>query len=118
MYIRRGAIGISVCICVTECRFIRCVIQRPPFWHLIPFPLSVTTFFVLSLWKCRSLSKLPLLSSSLLLKETYVSLFIPPLKFEIRSTMSTRYKIFAWKYFHYIPFPCSSIGYFARTDHL
>jgi hypothetical protein len=52
-------------------------------------------------------------ASSLLLIETYVSLFIPPLKFEISSTMSTRYTIFPLKIFHYIPFipfPCSSIG--------
>ena len=51
MYILRDAIGITECIYVVECRFIRCVIQRPPFWHLIPFLLLVTTFFVLSLRK-------------------------------------------------------------------
>jgi hypothetical protein len=51
-------------------------------------------------------------ASSLLLKEIYVSLFIPPLKFEIPSTMSTKYTIFGPKFFHYIPFipfPSSSI---------
>ena len=65
-----------------------------------PFPTLCNNF--LCLISTETLFSLQV-ASSLLLKETYVSLFILPLKFQIQSTMSTRYTIFPLHSIHSIP---------------